>query len=180
MGQIGSFMNRASLHSRAVDALLLLIASIAVTLLWFNNGNLVLGGDVASIPFDPARTATRYLSSWNFWNNAGNPIPAIISNEIPPLDFLFYYSLHLASVPISVAEGVYIVLFSYFLPAISTYSLVSVLFESRIRFSRLDRILESKRTRTNEYVEIAGRKYEKSTMYNPSAALIGKFTRCRE
>jgi len=125
------------MHLRAFDAVLLLLVSIVVTLLWFNNGNLVLGGDVASIPFNPGQTASRYLSSWNFWNNAGNPIPSIISNEIPPLDFLFYYSLHLANIPTSIAEGIYIVLFSYFLPSVSTYSLVLVLFESRIRHSRL-------------------------------------------
>src|SRR6267143_1006259 len=135
MAQIRFLMNRGFLHSRAVDAVLLLMISIVVTLLWFNNGNLALGGDVASIPFDPARTAPRYLSSWNFWNEAGNPIPSVIGNQVPPLDFLFYYSLHLANLPLSPAEGLYIVLFSYFLPAISTYSLVLVLFESRIPFS---------------------------------------------
>src|SRR5438445_296164 len=130
-------MNRVSLHPRAIDGVLLLVVSIIVTLLWFNNGNLALGGDVASIPFDPARTASRYLSSWNFWIDAGNPIPSTITNQVPTLDLLFYYSLHLANVPLNVAEGLYIVFFSYFLPAISTYSLVLALFESRIRSSRL-------------------------------------------
>jgi len=120
-----------------VDALLLLALSIVVTLLWFNNGSLALGGDFASIPFDPAQTASRYLSSWNFWIDAGNPIPSSISNQVPPLDFLFYYALHLANLPVSTAEGAYIALFSYFLPAISMYSLVIVLFEERLQSNRL-------------------------------------------
>src|SRR5437879_6263446 len=130
-------MNRVSLHPRAIDGVLLLVVSIIVTLLWFNNGNLALGGDFASIPFDPARTASRYLSSWNFWIDGGNPIPSAISNQVPPLDFLFYYSLHLANIPVQTAEGGYIVFFSYFLPAISTYSLVLVLFQSRISSRRM-------------------------------------------
>jgi hypothetical protein len=130
-------MNRVLRHPRTIDGILLLAVSIVVTLLWFNNGNLVLGGDVASIPFDPARTASRFLSSWNFWVDAGNPIPSTITNQVPTLDFLFYYSLHVANVPLSVTEGLYIVLFSYFLPAISTYLLALALFESRIRSSRL-------------------------------------------
>src|SRR5260370_38775541 len=96
-----SLMNRVLRHSRTVDGILLLGVSIVVTLLRFNNGNLDLGGDVASIPFDPARTASRYLSSWNFWVDAGNPISSTISNQVPTLDFLFYYSLHIANVPLS-------------------------------------------------------------------------------
>src|SRR5438309_3653849 len=118
MTPIRTLMDRASLHSRAVDAVLFLVLSIVVTLLWFNNGNLALGGDFASIPFDPAQTASRYASSWNFWTDAGNPIPSIISSQVPPLDFLFYYSLHMANILVNIVEDAYIVLFSYFLSAI--------------------------------------------------------------
>ncbi len=113
------------------------MVSIVVTILWFNNGNLALGGDVAAIPFDPTRMAPRYLSAWNFWIDSGNPIPSAISNQVPTLDFLFYYSLHLMNLSLSSAQSIYIVLFSYFLPAISTYSLVVVLFDSKLRSSRL-------------------------------------------
>ncbi len=130
-------MDRVYLRSRVTDAVLLLVLSIVVTLLWFNNGNLALGGDYASIPFDPARTASRYLSAWNFWIDGGNSIPSTISNQVPAIDFLFYYSLHLLNMPVNAAEGAYIILFSYFLPAICTYSLVIVLFESKIRSIRV-------------------------------------------
>lgn len=111
--------------------------SIVVTLLWFNNGSLALGGDFASIPFDPARTASRYLSSWNFWIDGGNPIPTALTNQVPPLDFLFYFLSYLANLPLAFAQGVYIILFSYFVAAASTYSLVRTLFDSKLAFSRL-------------------------------------------
>jgi hypothetical protein len=120
-----------------VDAVLLFAVSIVVTLLWFNNGSLALGGDYASIPFDPVRTASRYLSSWNFWIDGGNAIPSAISNQVTGFDFLFYYTLHMANIPVNAAQGAYIVLFVYFLPAICTYLLVIVLFESKIGSIRL-------------------------------------------
>ena len=128
---------RRFLDSKAFDCLLLLVVSIVVTSLWFRGNSLAIGGDFAVIPFYTSQTASRYLSAWNFWIDAGNPIPSIISNQVPILDFLFYYTLGTANIPIFLNERIYATLFSYFLGGVSTYFLVRILFETKVNSPRL-------------------------------------------
>ncbi len=97
-------------------------------LLCFRGSSLIVTGDYGGIPLHPAQMAGEYLSPWNFWTDTGNALPFVISNQITPIDFLFYLAAEQAGLSALAAEQAYAVLFSYFLGAYGTYLLVRILF----------------------------------------------------
>ena len=126
---------------RLRDAALLLFVSILVTSLWFSGGSLALGGDYSAIPLDPQNVSQRYLIAWNYWNDAGNPISSVITNLVPPVDFLFFHLNRILDIPLPLAQELYVILFSYFLGSLSTYFLIRTLFDHKIKSPRLAGII---------------------------------------
>ncbi len=131
-----SFLNRMRRPS-TVDGILLLTISALVTLLCFHGSSLVVVGDFGTVPLHPALMAGGYLSPWSFWTDTGSAIPFIISNQVPPIDFLFYLITEQIGLSALAAEQVYAVVFSYFLGAYATYLLVRILFETEQDSRRL-------------------------------------------
>jgi hypothetical protein len=133
--------SRYATSSRALDYLVLLIFSVVVTRLWLVGNATPVGGDFAAIPFHPSQTMSRYSSAWNFWIDGGNPIPSIISNQVSPVDLLFYEGLDIIGLPIAWIQTIYVILFSYYLGSVSSYLLARVLFETRVAAIRLASII---------------------------------------
>jgi len=108
------------------DYLIIFLASVVATLLWFRGESLAIGED-DTIPFHPLHWITRYLSAWNTWVDAGTSM--LPHYKLPVFDVLVYSLFTMLGLSISDAQKLYLSLMS-FVGSASVYYLTSTLMSS--------------------------------------------------